>query len=198
MPSTAISTGAPAASSPTSLPPRRSPSPSPSVRAAVRPTPPCPGCTGSRPTCFGAAGGPSDGNFGPTAEVESTAGPTTRTRPTHASTAPRTGLDWHVLSPRCGRSSDALLLYALADLTYEEIAFALDVPIGTGGRGSTERARWRNASSRRRPTLSLSRRQELIFDGRTGSLSRFSSRSCGSERRRAKARLDAAGGCRRR
>jgi RNA polymerase sigma-70 factor (ECF subfamily) len=26
---------------------------------------------------------------------------------------------------------DALLLYALADLTYEEIAFALDVPIGT-------------------------------------------------------------------
>jgi RNA polymerase sigma-70 factor (ECF subfamily) len=29
------------------------------------------------------------------------------------------------------RERDALLLYALADLSYEEIAFALDVPIGT-------------------------------------------------------------------
>jgi RNA polymerase sigma factor (sigma-70 family) len=29
------------------------------------------------------------------------------------------------------RQRDALLLYALADLSYEEIAFALDVPLGT-------------------------------------------------------------------
>lgn len=29
------------------------------------------------------------------------------------------------------RQRDALLLYALADLSYEEIAFALDVPVGT-------------------------------------------------------------------
>jgi RNA polymerase sigma factor (sigma-70 family) len=29
------------------------------------------------------------------------------------------------------RERDALLLYALADLSYEEIAFALDVPVGT-------------------------------------------------------------------
>jgi RNA polymerase sigma factor (sigma-70 family) len=29
------------------------------------------------------------------------------------------------------RTRDALLLYALADLTYEEIAVALDVPVGT-------------------------------------------------------------------
>lgn len=31
------------------------------------------------------------------------------------------------------RERDALLLYALADLSYEEIAFALEVPIGTVG-----------------------------------------------------------------
>ena len=29
------------------------------------------------------------------------------------------------------RERDALLLYALADLSYEEIALALDVPVGT-------------------------------------------------------------------
>jgi RNA polymerase sigma-70 factor (ECF subfamily) len=29
------------------------------------------------------------------------------------------------------RERDALLLYALADLSYEEIAVALDVPVGT-------------------------------------------------------------------
>jgi RNA polymerase sigma factor (sigma-70 family) len=29
------------------------------------------------------------------------------------------------------RERDALLLYALADLSYEEIAFAVDVPVGT-------------------------------------------------------------------
>ena len=29
------------------------------------------------------------------------------------------------------RERDALLLYALADLSYDEIAFALDAPIGT-------------------------------------------------------------------
>jgi len=29
------------------------------------------------------------------------------------------------------RARDALLLYALADLNYQEIAFALDVPVGT-------------------------------------------------------------------
>jgi RNA polymerase sigma-70 factor (ECF subfamily) len=31
------------------------------------------------------------------------------------------------------RERDALLLYALADLSYEEIALALEVPIGTVG-----------------------------------------------------------------
>ena len=31
------------------------------------------------------------------------------------------------------RERDALLLYALADLSYDEIAFALDVPVGTVG-----------------------------------------------------------------
>jgi RNA polymerase sigma-70 factor (ECF subfamily) len=31
------------------------------------------------------------------------------------------------------RERDALLLYALADLTYEEIAVALEVPVGTVG-----------------------------------------------------------------
>ena len=35
------------------------------------------------------------------------------------------------LSAMRPRERDALLLYALADLSYEEIAFALDVPIGT-------------------------------------------------------------------
>ena len=29
------------------------------------------------------------------------------------------------------RPRDALLLYALADLSYEAIAFALDIPVGT-------------------------------------------------------------------
>ena len=29
------------------------------------------------------------------------------------------------------RERDALLLYALADLSYEEVALALDVPVGT-------------------------------------------------------------------
>jgi RNA polymerase sigma-70 factor (ECF subfamily) len=31
------------------------------------------------------------------------------------------------------RERDALLLYALADLSYDEIACALDVPVGTVG-----------------------------------------------------------------
>ena len=31
------------------------------------------------------------------------------------------------------RERDALLLYALADLSYEEVALALDVPVGTVG-----------------------------------------------------------------
>jgi RNA polymerase sigma-70 factor (ECF subfamily) len=31
------------------------------------------------------------------------------------------------------RERDALLLYALADLSYDEIALALDVPVGTVG-----------------------------------------------------------------
>ena len=37
------------------------------------------------------------------------------------------------------RERDALLLYALADLSYDEIALALDVPVGTWARGFTGR-----------------------------------------------------------
>ena len=37
----------------------------------------------------------------------------------------------HALAAMRPRERDALLLYALADLSYEEIAFALDVPVGT-------------------------------------------------------------------
>ena len=37
----------------------------------------------------------------------------------------------HALAAMRPRERDALLLYALADLSYEEIALALDVPIGT-------------------------------------------------------------------
>ena len=47
------------------------------------------------------------------------------------STVPLSTLGWHVLSRRCARRMRLLLLYALADLSYEEIAFALDVPVGT-------------------------------------------------------------------
>jgi RNA polymerase sigma factor (sigma-70 family) len=37
----------------------------------------------------------------------------------------------HALAAMRPRERDALLLYALADLSYEEIAFALEVPVGT-------------------------------------------------------------------
>lgn len=45
---------------------------------------------------------------------------------------------------------DALLLYALSDLSYEEVAFALEIPIGTV-RSRIARARRKCSASLRRP-----------------------------------------------
>ena len=64
------------------------------------------------------------------------------------------------------RERDALLLYALADLTYEEVALALDVPVGTV-RTWLHRAR---ATAQReldcgRERFSASRQQELDLNG---------------------------------
>ena len=67
-----------------------------------------------------------------------------------------------MLSRRCAREAGCLLLYALADLSYEEIAFALDLPVGTV-RTWLHRAR---RTARRvlaaETEVSLSRQEELI------------------------------------
>ena len=57
---------------------------------------------------------------------------------------------------------DALLLYALAELSYDEIALALDVPVGTVRTWLHRARRVANASSRPRRTLSPLATQELI------------------------------------
>ena len=59
------------------------------------------------------------------------------------------------------RERDALLLYALADLSYEEIASLLRSRSGQSGRGCTGRANALKANSRRNQTSS-SRQQGLI------------------------------------
>ena len=55
------------------------------------------------------------------------------------------------------RERDALLLYALAELSYEEIALALDVPVGTVARGCTEGAGDRTRELTAEPACPLSR-----------------------------------------
>jgi RNA polymerase sigma-70 factor (ECF subfamily) len=52
-----------------------------------------------------------------------------------------------VLAAMRPRQRDALLLYALADLSYEEIGLVLDVPVGTVRTGYMGRARSHNATS---------------------------------------------------
>ena len=93
------------------------------------------------------------------------------------------------------RERDALLLYALADLSYEEIAFALDIPIGTVRTWIHRARRTARAYSRRRRRFSLSRQQELIY---MAELDRFQDFRSGvaapseDARRRAAARLQGA------
>ncbi len=67
--------------------------------------------------------------------------------PAHLDPQPDDGLGARlaaVLSSLRPRQRDALLLYALADLTYDEIALAMDIPVGTV-RSLLNRARSRAA-----------------------------------------------------
>ena len=64
--------------------------------------------------------------------AESTDGSPTRTRRRHESSDSSLGARLAgALAAMRPRERDALLLYALADLSYEEVALALDVPVGT-------------------------------------------------------------------
>ena len=63
------------------------------------------------------------------------------------------------------RERDALLLYALADLSYEEIAFALEVPVGTVRTWLHRARRIAQRELVAETDGSLSRHQELIGNG---------------------------------
>ena len=131
------------------------------ARLAVQAAASCRGCTGSRRTCSTAAGGPSAVNCAPTVAAASTGGSPTKTKRQHDSTVP--SLDAQLaraLAAMRPRQRDALLLYALADLSYEEIALALDVPVGTV-RTWLHRARQIADANSRRSWTSLARQQEL-------------------------------------
>ena len=92
----------------------------------------CHGCTGSRRTCFIATDETSAVNCAPTARSGVDRGVAYEDEAA-------AGVDGSSLDARLAgalaamrpRERDALLLYALADLSYEDIALALDVPVGT-------------------------------------------------------------------
>ena len=114
--------------------------------------------------------------------------------------APRSIRSSHVRSKRClRRQRDALLLYALADLSYEEVAIALGVPVGTVRTWFTEPARSRNANSPQTPNSPNPQAQEpicmddLSSPPRThprGRCPRAKTRSAGRSRRLAQAMGD--------
>ncbi len=92
----------------------------------------CRGYTESRRTCSIATGVPSAANCTPTAGAESTGGSAYEDEAD--ARVDGSALDARLagaLAAMRPHERDALLLYALADLSYEEIALALDVPLGT-------------------------------------------------------------------
>ena len=81
------------------------------------------GCSASPRTCSGGTGAPSGGGWPPTPGRPSGAR-RTRTRSRGSTSSPRS-------TALSGDEREALFLFAVADLSYEEIAVALAVPVGT-------------------------------------------------------------------
>lgn len=80
--------------------------------------------------------------------------------------------DLRALAPRiaglAARDRDTLLLYAWGDLTYEQIAVAQGIPVGTV-RSRLNRARRKLATPGSRPEIGSLRMKEEGADGRLGS-----------------------------